>query len=168
MSVYTKTGDRGETSLFSGKRVSKNSKLINAIGTVDELNSYLGIIGGLSKIQKDLFAINAIIAGFNPAFPKNSVKRLEEEIDNMEGKLPVQKNFLIYSGTLKSRRLYFARSLCRRAERALVALPIPHSTSYILQYINRLSDYLFILARYTNFKKGIREKVWKIVDTPII
>lgn len=158
MSVYTKTGDKGKTSTFNGTRVSKNSRLINAIGSLDELNSYLGIIGGLSKIQENLFTINAILAGAKLKFPKNATSNLEVEIDKMEAKLPVQTNFLIYSGSLKSRQLYFARALCRKAERKLVGLnPKPQ----ILKYINRLSDYLFILARYTNFKKKIKEEVWK-------
>lgn len=162
MSVYTKTGDRGKTSIFSGKRISKSSKLINTIGAIDELNAHLGLIGGLSKIQKNLFTINAILAGAKLKHSKDEVLKLEKEIDRMEKKLPVQTKFLIYSGSLKSRRLYFARALCRKAERNLVFLSNSKFkvNSTILVYLNRLSDYLFILARYTNFKKKIKESAW--------
>lgn len=161
MTVYTKTGDKGMTGTFSGKRISKSSKLIQAIGAIDELNSYLGIIGGLSEIQRNLFTINAIIAGSEIVMPKEASKKLEKEIDMMEGKMPVLANFIIYSGCKKSRELYFARALCRRAERTLIAYGIQH-TANLLPYINRLSDYLFTLARYINFKKNIKEETWKI------
>lgn len=161
MAVYTKTGDKGKTSTFSGKRVLKSSKLINTIGTIDELNSYLGIIGGLTEIQKNLFTINAILIGAKLKFSDTATKELEKEIDKMEGGLPVQKNFIIYSGTKKSRKLFYARALCRSAERALVNLNLPDSLSHIPIYINRLSDYLFILARWENHKKHKREIYWK-------
>lgn len=161
MSVYTKKGDRGKTSILNGKRILKNSKIISAIGAIDELNSYLGVIGGLTDIQDNLFTINSILAGSKLKLSKDITKRLESKIDKMEAKLPVQTNFLIYGGCLKSRRIYFARALCRRAERKLVALRLP-TTDYGPQvYLNRLSDYLFILARYTNFKNRVKEKVWK-------
>ena len=163
MSVYTKTGDKGMTGIFSGKRVSKSSKLIQAIGAIDELNSYLGVIGGLFEIQRNLFTINAILAGSDPAMPKDATKKLEKEIDTIEGKMPVLANFIIYSGTPRATKIYFARALCRSAERSLVAIPnILHTIYYILPYLNRLSDYLFTLARYTNFKKKIKEEIWKI------
>lgn len=162
MSVYTKTGDRGETGTFGGKRVSKSSKLIQAIGAVDELNSYLGVVGGLTEIQKNLFTINAILAGSDPAISKDATKKLEREIDEMEEKMPVLANFIIYSGTPRAVKLYYARALARRAERALIAVPnIQQTTYYILPYLNRLSDYLFTLARYTNLNKKVKEEVWK-------
>jgi len=163
MAVYTKTGDKGKTSNFLGKRISKNSKLINTIGTIDELNSYLGIVGGLEDIQKNLFIINSILSGAKLKFPKNATKVLENKIDKMEKLMPKQTNFLIYGGCPKSCHLYFARAICRRAERAFVAIyNLPPTTyKHILQYINRLSDYLYILARFENFKRGIKEKFWK-------
>ena len=161
MAIYTKTGDKGSTGTFSGKRVLKSSKLINAIGTIDELNSFLGIVGGLTKIQENLFTINAILTGAKLKLPKDAIKKLEIEIDKIESSLPVQKNFLIYSGTKKARNLFFARALCRRAERELVSLKIPDSRFQIPAYINRLSDYLFMLAREDNFKSKIRETFWK-------
>lgn len=163
MSVYTKTGDKGKTSILDGKRISKNSEIINTIGTIDELNSCLGIIGGLEGIQKNLFTINSILARSDLAIPKNATKNLENEIDKMEKDLPVLKNFIIYSGTTKAKKLFFARSICRRAERQLVIIPnIQQTDPNILVYINRLSDYLFTLARYANFKVKTKEKTWKI------
>ncbi|MEK7168431.1 MAG: cob(I)yrinic acid a,c-diamide adenosyltransferase [Patescibacteria group bacterium] len=176
MSVYTKTGDKGKTGTFGGKRISKSSGLIGAIGAIDELNSYLGIINTRYKqslplrskdiklidIQKNLFTINSILSGAELEFPKDATKKLEKEIDDMEGKMPVLANFIIYSGTPRATKLYYARALARRAECALVAVPnILHTTYYILPYLNRLSDYLFTLARFTNFKKKVKEEVWK-------
>ncbi len=158
MAVYTKTGDRGLTSTFSGRRVSKSSKLINAIGAVDELNSFLGIVGGLNEIQENLFTINAILTGAKLKLPSDSVKKLEIEIDKIEGSIPVQKKFLIYSGTKKARELFLARAICRRAERKLVELKVKPE---ILMYVNRLSDFLFMKARRENFEKRVKEKFWR-------
>src|SRR3989344_8218098 len=145
MSVYTKTGDKGMTGIFSGKRVSKSSKLIQAIGAIDELNSYLGVIGGLFEIQRNLFTINAILAGSDPAMPKDATKKLEKEIDTMEGKMPVLANFIIYSGTPRATKIYYARALARRAERSFTELKIVNCKLEIATYLNRLSDYLFTL-----------------------
>jgi len=137
------------------------SKLIAAIGSIDELNSYLGIIGGLLGIQKNLFTINSILIGAKLAFSADETKKLEKEIDEMEGRMPVLANFIIYSGCKKSCELYFARALARHAERTLVALGANINEPIIYKYINRLSDYLFTLARYTNFKNKIKEEMWK-------
>jgi len=158
MAIYTKTGDRGKTSTFSGRRVLKSSKLIKTIGAIDELNSFLGIIGGLTDIQRNLFTINAILTGAKLNFPLDAAQKLEREIDKWEGTLPVQRNFLVYGGTKKATQIFFARALARRAERELVSLK-PGST--ILIYINRLSDYLFMFARFINFKAKVKEKIWK-------
>ena len=154
MSVYTKTGDKGKTGMASGKRVSKSSKVIQAIGAIDELNSYLGIIGKLTEIQRNLFTINSILSGAKLTLPKDATKKLEREIDYMESKMPVLANFIIYSGVPRATKLYYARALCRRAERILVASSDEkHPNLDRLMYLNRLSDYLFTLARFTNFKK---------------
>lgn len=158
MAVYTKAGDKGKTGTYRGKRISKSSKLIAAIGSVDELNSFLGVIGGLIDIQENLFTINAILTGAKLKLPSDATSKLEKEIDKIEGSLPVQKNFLIYGGTKRAAQIYFARALARRAERELVNLKIKPE---ILIYINRLSDYLFMLARSTNHKKKVREIYWK-------
>ena len=162
MAIYTKTGDKGKTGTFSGKRTSKSSRLIHAIGAVDELNSYLGIIGGMEEVQRTLFTINSILTGAKLEFPKDATQKLEKEIDKWEGTLPVLKNFIIYGGNKKASQIYFARSLARRAERVLVDLRIRSRKDEILMYVNRLSDYLFMFARYTNFKSKIEERVWKI------
>lgn len=162
MAVYTKTGDKGKTGTFAGKRVSKASGVIHAIGTIDELNSYLGIIGGLVEIQRNLFTINSILTGAKLKLSSDAVKKLEKEIDEMEGTMPVLQNFIIYSGVEKTTQLYYARAICRRAERSLVSISdVKHPNSELLMYLNRLSDYLFMLARYTNFKQRIKEEVWK-------
>lgn len=178
MSVYTKTGDKGKTGTFGGKRISKSSKLIQAIGAIDELNSYLGIITAeilgykdikilgednkkIQEIQRNLFTINSILSGAKLELPKDATKKLEREIDEMEGKMPVLANFIIYSGTPRATKIYYARALARRAERALVQLQIVNYKLQILPYVNRLSDYLFTLARFTNFNKKVKEEAWK-------
>lgn len=165
MAIYTKAGDRGKTSTFSGRRILKSSKLIDAIGAIDELNSFLGILGHgggkMLEIQQNLFTINAILAGAKLKLSRSATKKLESEIDKIEQKLPVQKNFLIYGGTKRATELYFARSLCRRAERRLASLKIAYPRLEILSYINRLSDFLFIQARLENHKAKVTEKFWK-------
>ncbi|MFZ3301658.1 MAG: cob(I)yrinic acid a,c-diamide adenosyltransferase [Microgenomates group bacterium] len=162
MTVYTKTGDKGKTGTFGGKRISKSSGLIGAIGAIDELNSYLGIIGRLTDIQRNLFTINSILSGAKLELPKDATKNLEKEIDKMEGEMPVLANFIIYSGTPRATKIYYARALARRAERMLVSISDnKHPNLDKLAYLNRLSDYLFTLARFTNFKKKVKEEVWK-------
>lgn len=162
MAVYTKTGDKGKTGTFGGKRVSKSSKLISTIGVIDELNSYLGIIGGLVDVQRNLFTINSILSGAKLDFTSNVTKKLEKEIDDMEGWLPVLQNFIIYGGNEKAAQLYYARAICRRAERSLVSISDDkHPNTEQLKYLNRLSDYLFMLARLTNFNEKIKEENWK-------
>lgn len=161
MAIYTKTGDKGSTGNFKGKRMSKSSKPVRTIGVIDELNSFLGMVGNLTEIQENLFIINSILAGSKLRFSKTETKKLEKQIDKWEGELPVQTNFIFYGGTSRAALLFYARALCRRAERSLVSLGIERKAYGILQYINRLSDYLFMLARHENFRAGIKEKFWK-------
>ena len=167
MAIYTKRGDRGETSLYDPRnsqyiRISKDSLKIAAIGATDELNSFLGIIGNLSFIQKDLFTINSILAGAHLRFPTSKTKKLERQLDKFEGSLPVLKNFIIYGGGKEGSFLFFARALSRRCERAVVKLSkFEEIKPEILTYLNRLSDFLFMLARDSNYKEGIKEEVWK-------
>ena len=168
MAIYTKTGDRGATKVFDKKtgqltKIAKDSCKIAVIGAIDELNSFLGIVGNLTEIQGNLFTINSILAGSNLRFSKSKTKKLEKQIDKWEGTLPVQKNFIFYGGSQVSSLIFYARALCRRAERSLVTA---HRTQFtvhdsILIYINRLSDYLFMLGRSENFKAKIKEKFWK-------
>jgi len=167
MAIYTKTGDKGSTKVFDKKSqtlvgIRKDSCKIKCIGNIDELNSFLGVIGDLTDIQGDLFTINSILAGSNLRFTKSKNKKLEKQIDIREGKLPVQKNFIYYGGTPKAALLFYSRALCRRAERSLVSFAkkekVPEA---ILIYFNRLSDYLFMLARSENFDNKIYERFWK-------
>jgi len=158
MSIVTKAGDKGETRVFDSKtkklvNISKSSDLINTIGTIDELNSILGVVGGYTDIQGDLFTINSILAGTKLRFDKSKTTKLEKEINRIEKVLPVQKNFIYYEGDPKAALLFFARAVARRAERSLVSLSkINDINPQILTYINRLSDFLFIKAREINFK----------------
>lgn len=160
MAIYTKVGDRGRTFLFNGKKVSKDSSIINALGSLDEANSWLGVIGGLKNIQKDLMTISSILAGAKLNFPISKTKDLEKKIDKLEKILPKLKGFVIPYG--EGAKLHFARALIRRAERAVVAIPNLSAIRYpLLTYLNRLSDYVFTLARYSNFKEGKKEEIWK-------
>lgn len=177
MAIYTKTGDKGETKVFdkiSGAlvKISKSSKKIKTIGAVDELNSFIGIIRSqdkdktfdknLTEIQKDLFTINSILAGSKLRFSKIKTQKLEKQIDKWEGSLPVLKNFIYYGGSKGSSLIFYARALCRRAERQLVSFShIQDTNPNILIYMNRLSDYLFMLAREINHDAGAAEEVWK-------
>ena len=167
MAIYTKRGDRGQTSLYDRQnkqniRIDKNSLRIEAIGAIDELNSFLGIISQVKEIQKDLFVIGSILAGSELKFFRSKTKKLEKTIDKLEGELPFLKNFIIPGGSKDSAYFQYARALARRAERRVVALSkVERVKPQILSYLNRLSDYLFILARYANFGEGIKEEVWK-------
>ncbi len=162
MTIYTKTGDKGETGLIGGKRLSKDSPIIHALGSIDEVNSWLGVVGGFKDIQKDLMTISSILAGAKFNFPLSKTKDLEKKIDKLEKKLPKLKGFVIPQG--KSAEFHFARALVRRAERAVVALHCSPSTVHrsLLTYLNRLSDYVFTLARYSNFKEKVKEEIWKL------
>lgn len=177
MSVYTKAGDKGKTKVFdktSGKLVgvSKRSCKIRSIGAIDELNSFLGVVISFSgdkslqkrlrEIQGDLFTINSILAGSNLTLSKTKVKEIEGEIDSWEGSLPVQKNFIYYGGSQVSSLLFYARALARRAERSLVSFyHRRQSTNHDpLVFMNRLSDFLFILAKKINFDEKVKEEYW--------
>jgi len=180
MSVVTKRGDGGQTSLYKKKlgkavRVDKDSQIIKTIGAVDEANSYLGVIvaectntklrGEVVSMQTNLFTIGAILAGSDLKFGQSTTKEIEERITKIEGKLPLQKNFVLPGGTPTAAHLMYVRTLVRRAERELTALrrkPIFTLPSEVFIYLNRLSDYLFILARKENFDKKKKETFWKV------
>ncbi len=179
MKIYTKTGDNGTTALFGGDRVFKDDLRINAYGTVDELNSIIGlaisnisndeIISELRQIQNQLFRLGSDLA--TPLEKtKVSIERiddtlvtgLENKIDFYTGKLPELRNFILPGGSKGASYLHFARTVCRRAEREIVTLKkhvIIGDT--ILKFINRLSDLLFVIARYENFVTGTPEIEWK-------
>lgn len=176
MAIYTKRGDGGETSLFDKlssqkKRISKASPRIGAIGAVDEVNSFLGVVSSdpnpklkkiLREIQRELFLIGSILAGTKLRFYSTRIKRLEKQIDSFEKELPPLRNFILPSGTSSGAQLHFARSLVRRAERAVVRLNQKEKVNpQILKYLNRLSDFLFMLARKVNSEAEIKEEIWK-------
>lgn len=154
MPIYTKKGDRGKTGLFDGRRVPKNDALVEAIGAVDELNAAIGAATQkLSEVQSDLFAIGSQLAGYKTKrdLEKRALE-LETEIDKMWKKMPPLKNFILPRG-----QLHLARAICRRAERATVAA----KAEFAYQYLNRLSDYLFCLARFVNYKSRKPEVIWR-------
>lgn len=171
MSIYTKRGDKGETDLVGEKEASKSSFRVSAIGTVDELNSYLGVVATtsddqalkiiLEQVQEDLLTIGSILAGSGLRFFKTKTRRLEKIIDELEKKLPRLYSFILPGGVRVAAQLNFARTITRRAERELVALnEVENVKPQILIYINRLSDFLFMLARDTNYKRGLKDRLW--------
>lgn len=177
MAIYTKKGDKGETSLFLKKtrKISKGSARIRTLGSIDEANSFLGVVIAflqdkelkrlLKSIQQDLFRINSILAGANLRFSIAKTRSLEKKIDELEGKLPVLKNFLLPGGTKAASLLHYARTLVRKAERELAALNKKREVrAQILMYINRLSDLIFMFAREQNVKEGFKEEIWKLKD----
>lgn len=182
--IYTKTGDRGETSLYAKGRVYKDNPIVEAMGAVDECNAAIGaaistlpkelitILGELSAIQHALFDIGAALATplsksseenrrqthFNAA----AVEMIEQWIDRMEEQLPQLTYFILPGGHLSASMIHVARATCRRAERRMISLykqaEIDHE---VFVYINRLSDYLFVLSRYVNYTLGQAETRWQ-------
>lgn len=177
--IYTKTGDKGETSLIGGVRVPKFHLRIESYGTVDELNSYLGlIIDGLNnketskvlyEIQDRLFTIGSVLASDPvkskmkiPDVHEADVELLEQEMDRMDADLPELKNFILPGGNIVASHCHVARCICRRAERIVVHLSTETEVpEIIVRYLNRLSDYLFILSRKIVHDAGATETVWK-------
>lgn len=179
MKIYTKTGDQGETGLLGGMRVSKNHVCIEVCGTLDELNSMIGLARSgipneavdslLLQIQNDLFDLGGRVAGSlgettqRPGFDENRVKYLEAHIDEIQSKLPGLTHFILPAGSAESCQLHLARAVCRRAERKLVELRASvtgRDLSLELIYLNRLSDLLFVAARYINTLAGQTETAW--------
>ena len=177
MKIYTKKGDQGETGLFGGLRLPKHHIRIESYGSVDELNSYLGLIRDhqqdellrkeLKGIQEALFSIGSLLASdptkdMNlPKLPAEKVTDLEKAIDRMEQGLPPLRNFILPGGHPSVSYCHIARCVCRRAERNMVALHEAENLDQVLlQYINRLSDYLFVLARHTGRQLGVEDVTW--------
>lgn len=173
MAIYTKRGDKGETGLFNKKkRVSKDSPEIEVLGTIDEANSFLGLTlsfleeqylkNKIVQVQRNLFKLGSIMAGAKFSIPGSVVKKYEKEIDAWTAAMPPLTNFIFPGGAKPAAFLFTARTVVRRAERLIVKLSKEKNISPgVLVYINRLSDYLFTLARYINFKQGIKENIWK-------
>ncbi len=179
MKIYTKTGDTGTTSLFGGKRVSKADLRIETYGTVDELNSYIGLVRDqevntgrkniLIEIQDRLFTVGSILATESgntkvkiPSLIENDITFLEKEIDEMETQLLPMKSFVLPGGHQSVSVCHVARTVCRRAERLVIALNAREKADpLIIQYLNRLSDYLFVLSRKMTSELGAEETPWK-------
>jgi cob(I)alamin adenosyltransferase len=176
--IYTRTGDAGDTSLFDGTRVRKHDPRVDAYGEVDETNAWLGLAraSGLDPalddaivhVQRDLFALGAQLADpANKLAPRvtkavladDDVVRLEQLIDTLESELPPLRRFILAGGTPPGAALHVARTVCRRAERRMVALEPPVDL-VLIRYINRLSDLLFVLARVVNHRRGVPETEW--------
>ena len=181
MKIYTKTGDDGSTGLIGGTRVRKSDPRLECYGTIDELNAAigLGIVASqgapdmammLQEVQNDLFVAGSHLAtpedsphrNSLPALDEGMISRLEMQIDLAVEKLPVLRNFILPGGTELAAKLHFARTVCRRAERLLVAFSMERPVSAILlTYFNRLSDWLFIQARRANQIAGVEDVIWK-------
>lgn len=178
MKIYTKKGDEGQTSLIGGTRVSKAHLRIDAYGTVDELNSCLGMLRDMmarpeyhekiTYIQDRLFTIGSLLAEDPessrmklPQINEEDVVFLEKEMDDMDSQLPEMKHFILPGGHTTVSWCHVTRCVCRRAERLTVLLHEHQSVSpLVLKYLNRLSDYLFVLARMISFKLGAEETPW--------
>ncbi len=183
MKVYTKKGDQGTTSLLDGSKVKKFNLRLESYGTVDELNSHLGVLTShlegddtLSNCKYDILHLQSFLFHLGshlacstedmqkklPPFEESLIQELEDKIDKMDKELPTLKNFILPGGHIGASQAHICRTLCRRAERLVVqlneekSLPIP-----AIAFLNRLSDYFFVLARYINFLKGIPCHEWK-------
>lgn len=169
MPIYTRTGDSGLTSLFGGKRVLKCEELVDVYGSIDELNSWVGLLNAqsktysFSKVQSDLLIIGSSLAGGKiDLTPLTSrITEMEREIDRMDKTLPKLSNFILPGGSVLAAQIHIARSVCRRVERQAVAVSQKeHIDSVIVKYLNRLSDLLFTYARFINMQGNIKEIVW--------
>lgn len=178
MKIYTKTGDQGSTGLFGGKRVSKNSPRISAYGEVDELNAVIGLALAetkheplrktLREVQEVLFVLGAELASPKedakvPVVTAAHVESLERQIDVIQEGLAELKHFILPGGSKTSACLHLARTVCRRAERSTVSLsqlPEESVDRWVLIYLNRLSDFLFVLARLANQLEKIEDVAW--------
>jgi cob(I)alamin adenosyltransferase len=180
MRIYTKSGDDGSTGLLGPGRLSKDHPRIEAYGCVDELNATVGVArasgtiaridASLAAIQDDLFVVGAALADPDPEGPFHKAvkpvraERLEREIDAMESELPPLTQFILPGGSLLSAQLQLSRSTCRRAERLIVALTHTPNQSVPVElviYLNRLSDHLFVIARFANHVQGVADIPWK-------
>ena len=179
MKIYTKTGDAGDTSLFDGTRVSKTDPRVVAYGDVDELQACLGVARAASlpadldemcvTLQRDLFALGARLADPAHKIAKrvekivindDSVARLEGWIDTLDTEIPQLRHFILSDGSAAGAALHFARTVCRRAERSILALGKEAVEPVVIVYVNRLSDLLFTMARAANHRAGSPETPW--------
>lgn len=169
--IYTRTGDDGSTGMANGTRVAKDELLICTIGDVDELNSQLAVVafhapptfeGTIKAIQNELFNVGAELSMEQAIITEKSVNALEQSLDELNALLTPLKEFILPGGGLAASHCHVARAICRRAERSLVSLNRKSSlNTYLLAYINRLSDYLFVLARAISRQEGADEVYWQ-------
>ena len=185
MKIYTRGGDKGETTLLGGVRVAKNDPRVTAYGTVDELNAALGVAIALENgnalnllsdelrsLQEDLFTMGARLAaadperalrkGTIPALDEGRIEELEAWIDRLDADLPSLDAFVLPGGSIVAAQLHVARTICRRAERNVMELLTeqPDLAEVVIPYLNRLSDLLFMLARYANHQKDHKDTLW--------
>ena len=179
MKIYTKMGDSGDTRLFNGAKVRKYDGRVKAYGDIDELNSFIGAAASflkdtalasmLADVQKDLFSVGAQLA--DPGFKNQArakfqlsherVEALEHAIDSFETELPPLRQFILAGGGNSGALLHVARTVCRRAERRVVSLSQRvEVNSMVIEYLNRLSDFLFVMARVVNHREGKEEILW--------
>jgi cob(I)alamin adenosyltransferase len=177
--IYTRTGDGGETALFDGRRVSKAALRVDAYGEIDELNAAVGVVlaegidadlaAMLQAVQRDLFAVGGRLADperhiaervDKAAIADTDIARLEAWIDRLESELEALRRFILPGGSPPGAHLHVARTICRRAERRIVALGADSVEPRLLAYVNRLSDFLFVLARAVNRRAGVPEVEW--------
>lgn len=170
MKIYTRNGDSGSTTLLDGKIHKKSERVFDALGALDELNSTLGLLHTIRDkkiqsiildLQRDLFEVGAKLAGGDRQFDfEAKTTELEDRIDDIEKLNDPLTNFILPGGTSHAAYLHLSRTICRRAERQIAAIDEPIAGK-IVPYINRLSDYLFVLARYINKSNGVGEFKWK-------
>jgi cob(I)alamin adenosyltransferase len=177
--IYTKTGDSGQTGLFDGTRVSKADPRVCAYGDIDELNAWLGMVRAegvdadiaskLERLQRDLFAVGAMLADPRHKISRRvdkallteaDITRLEGWIDDGEAELPPLTHFILAGGAKAGAALHVARTVCRRAERLIVALEDDDVDPAVVMFVNRLSDLLFVMARVVNARAGVPETQW--------
>ena len=180
MKIYTRTGDAGETSLFDGTRVSKANPRVDAYGHIDELNAVIGqaraagldawIDERLDRLQQELFAVGAALADptsriaarvTRARLEEDAVARLEGWIDEAEASLLPLRRFIVPGGSPGGATLHLARTVCRRAERGIIALGPDQVDPMVVAYVNRLSDLLFVLARLANARAGVPDREWE-------
>jgi len=180
MKIYTRSGDKGQTSLLGGTRVSKDSLRIEAYGTVDELNSHIGLLRDhlqgardelLVPIQEMLFSLGSRLASGSeeqaetfkvPKLQDQDITGMEHAMDAMDKELPEMRNFILPGGHLAASQAHVCRTVCRRAERLVVSLAAQEEVpEVVIRYLNRLSDLLFVLARHVAFVNGVADTPWK-------
>lgn len=172
MAIYTKTGDKGTTSLANGQRVPKTDARLEAYGTVDELSSFIGWLRAadcgqadsqLAWVQNRLFNLGAQLSEAPGEWiSEEDVHQLEQWIDAMQAVIPPQRAFILPAGSEETTRSHICRTICRRAERRMIAInDDAEAMAVSLRFVNRLSDYLFVLARHIGYLKGENEQIWQ-------